>query len=145
MFVHKYYEMDPATEDLLFDGTYLQDGMTVLVGDPMLRVDLEEDVNPHLEEKAKIRNRWATISNVTISNDELSFLALYSDGTKRKVIVNVAWPWLVKLNVPIDNTRSFRAFGNGRHDADQTRIFEAPVVPPENTLLLQREEGLTRD
>ena len=144
MYVPKYYEMDPATEDLLFDGSCLLDGMIVAVGDPQFRCDLEEEMTPGLAEMVKQRNRWCSVGNLTIGHEYIAFMATYEDGTKRKVVVDRRWPWLVKLNSlpPKDllprEERPFDAFSqSSRHAIDpgpETAVFrfnqgQAPVIP----------------
>src|SRR4051812_5507177 len=78
--VGKYYRMNPATEDMLFDATELRDGMIVL-GDA--RKDLKE--NPDEGELYNILkyNRWFTVSKIRHSTDGTTrFQATYSDGHK---------------------------------------------------------------
>lgn len=113
LFVDKYYDMDPQFEDLLPDGTYLQDGMVVLLEDSMLRADPSRAENVHEIERAKEANRWATVSHVKVTKrwahnehgDALgetsplvSFVATYGDGTKKKRSYDASYAWIVKLD-----------------------------------------------
>lgn len=106
-YVPKYYEMDPTNEDLLFDSLSLVVGMKVLTGDPNLRCDLTDqraiDTDADFIELAKRRNRWFTITYIDeeIRNNgrytNLALIAVFDDGTKRKLLVEKPWPWIVKL------------------------------------------------
>jgi hypothetical protein len=100
-FVDKYYEMDPKTEDLLFDGTYISEGMVVLIQSPSYKETLIETSvsNGKYDEiwRAKKYNRWCTVSDVK-SNERgiVSFIGVYEDGTKRKHCHDVFDAWIVK-------------------------------------------------
>lgn len=137
MYVDKYYEMDPNTEDLLFDGTFLRNDMIVLPGDPNLRMDTTEQVTPDRAELIRTRNRWSMVSNLIVSGSSAVFVATYDDGTKRKIVCDVRWPWLVKLNSirPDEQppAQGFDAFG-----AHHTE------VPPSEDLLLPTYQGIAR-
>lgn len=97
-FVSKWYEMNPGDEDLLFSGKYLLDNMIVLMGDPLCRVEVTQELSEEDLEYAKRYNRWAQITSVSFVSDYVEFLAHYADGTKKKIATNVRRPWLVKLN-----------------------------------------------
>jgi hypothetical protein len=161
MFVPKYYEMDPVIEDLLFDGSYLLDGMIVLVGDPRFRVDLTEEMTPDHAEAAKRFNRWCSVTNLIVGHEYIAFLATYEDGTKRKVVLDRRWPWLVKLNslpprdlLPREEAQ-FDAFATTppRHSdpaENQTAVFrfnqgQAPVIPGEDPAWVDDAEQRWRD
>lgn len=95
--IEKYYEMDPKTETLLFDGDALQDGMTVLI-DSGCRQDLDEIESHHDYHNARVQNRWCTVSNLIQKGDLLTFIGTYEDGVMEKRIINSSFSWLVKLN-----------------------------------------------
>jgi hypothetical protein len=97
-FVPRYYQMDPLSEDLLWDGSELKDGYQVLVGDAEFRVDIVDDVPANVYDQAMVRNRWCTISRLFYGPDHVTFMAVYEDGSKRKVTFAGSIPWLVKLN-----------------------------------------------
>lgn len=110
MFVDRYYEMDPQTDDLLLDGQLLEPGMIVLIENIYLREDItlmsEEKKNRALE-----TNRWALVSNLEKHGDSLSFVAIYEDGSKRNRKYKLDHGWLVKKEtVPVktNETRSRR-------------------------------------
>lgn len=100
--VPQFYEMDPETEDLLFDGTLLQPGMVVLIEAPELRMPLEfADAAPLAPEQmdvAKLNNRWTKIVIAEIHSGDVSFIGEFADGTRRKRSTPVRYAWLVKRN-----------------------------------------------
>jgi hypothetical protein len=101
-FVTKYYEMDPIEEDLLIDGSKLENDMVVLIEDPEFRVNVSMhfiDDMPATKERALRWNRWATVSEYEFDTeaDEVIFVAVYEDGTKKKQIVSADKAWFVKL------------------------------------------------
>lgn len=100
-FVEKYYEMDPETEDLLDNGTLVVDGMKVLIEEPNMRQHISNNLELTSLDNARKMNRWATVLESKIKRKAegettLSFVALYDDGIKRKMIVPVRYAWLVK-------------------------------------------------
>lgn len=105
-YVSKFREMDPETEDLIADGEDLKNGMRVLIADPMNRKDVSHGFNDslggvvveYLLDRAKERNRWCTVSQLSYRDEIVSFVAIYDDGTKRKRTYNCSWAWFVKLD-----------------------------------------------
>ena len=100
----KWYEMNPETEDLLFDGNELAEGMVVLVEDPNRRIDIEGSMTPEHFYEARKWNRWFMISRLdrTPNGMRLSFLGTYEDGTKFKFDdVNKNHGWLCKHGVNV--------------------------------------------
>lgn len=99
-FVDKYYEMDPETEDVLHNGTLVVDDMKVLVESPMHREVIHENMDSANIYNAKTKNRWATVeqSKVALHGNQhvLTFIAVYDDGVKRKIVHGVEFAWLVK-------------------------------------------------
>lgn len=95
-FVPKFYQMDPRTEELIPDGRILSDGMVILLADPNHRGRPEKMSAADWElDRVMERNRWCTISNVSIRGNLLTFVATYEDGTKRKRSESTDTPWLV--------------------------------------------------
>jgi len=104
--VPKYYTMDPATEDLLFDGTHLRTGMIVLYENDLERVDIErikESMRPVEQSTADKWNRWCLVDNPKVNEGNLEFVAVYGDGTKKKMNANVDKAWFVKKSsIPLN-------------------------------------------
>lgn len=103
-FVSKFYGMDPEVDDLLPDGTYLRNGMVVLVEDPLIRAD-EERAGDRWERPRLLEcNRWCEVSCLTViprhgmgtSSPLVSFVGVYPDGTKRKRQYDASYAWLVR-------------------------------------------------
>jgi hypothetical protein len=101
-FVKKYYRMNPETEDLLFDGTHLKNGMKVLCANYHSRIDFEggeeekRRLTPIQQEVLFRNHRWFTISHLKEEGDNIMFVATYDDGTKSKQIVKIVHAWYVK-------------------------------------------------
>ncbi len=99
MFVEKFYQMDPRDEDLLFDGSSLRNGMTVLVEDFAMREDptFEPEMNGLQREALYRFNRWFTVSHLTVMSDNhLVFMATYLDGSKKKIRISINQGYYVK-------------------------------------------------
>jgi hypothetical protein len=141
-FVDKFYEMDPATEDLLFDGTLLRDGMVVLMGEPGMRSYIHDDMGPEALEDAKRFNVWYRISSVLLAGNNVVFQANYSNGIKKKIQVRATDSWLVKIDsIPSrvgseeeQHGTTFRGMFSDPHisiqlapDSASTRQFEQPL------------------
>lgn len=100
-FVDKYYEMDPATEDVLADGTLVRDDMRVLIESPNMRGLVKNNMGPFDLNHARMWNRWAWVENSHIERNEagvalLSFVAVYDGGVKRKLVCSASYAWIVK-------------------------------------------------
>lgn len=99
-FVSKYYEMNPEEDDLLDNGTLVVDDMKVLIASPAFRATIKDDMSEEQIYSARRKNRWATVTNSRVSKVSheavLVFVAVYEDGTKRKVIERADTAWLVK-------------------------------------------------
>lgn len=101
--VKKFYAMNPKTEDLLADGSFLKEGMVVLVESPNLREDLDDpdySTSPIQIDRANVWNRWSSVSHIKYdrATNMVSFVSTYSDGTKRKRCYNEAHAWFVRLD-----------------------------------------------
>jgi len=98
-FVHKSYINDPVTEDFLYDGTFLENGMVILIEDPRYRADLilaakyEDDYI-----LAQERNRWIKVSRLEkdYKNNYLHFQGDFMDGSSRKLRFPMRYAWFVK-------------------------------------------------
>lgn len=95
-YVDKYYEMDPESEDLLDNGSLVIDGMKVLIEDPDFRQNIYDGMTALEISNARMTNRWATVEKAKLLGDRLSFVGVYDDGIKRKVVREIALAWLVK-------------------------------------------------
>lgn len=103
-FVGKYFQMDPETDNLLFDGSYLRDGMIVLAGDSSMRAEIRSREMPgEILEQALTHNRWCEVEHVVFSNSDVSFIAIYEDGTKKKRAHLRGLSWYVKIDSIADN------------------------------------------
>jgi hypothetical protein len=97
-FIPKFYTMDPKNEDLLFSGRALANGMVVLVADSDSRQNLKRlDADWELD-RAFENNRWAKVTNLQIIGNNLSFVAVYEDGSKRVRTCSANYAWFVKLD-----------------------------------------------
>lgn len=105
-FVGKFYtaDKDNDSEKLLFDGTLLQDGMIVLIGDPNLREEnVEYDEGTAYHYWKIVANRWCLISNVVVEERGIVFIATYADGMMIKRGADVGTSWIVKTDsIPPD-------------------------------------------
>jgi hypothetical protein len=97
-FVDQWYVMHPDTEELLYDGSELKEGMRVLIGDRRLRLDLTTERPASEYYHAMQRNRWCIVSKIELFEHQVIFLATYDDGTKFKRTEQTTYPWLVKKN-----------------------------------------------
>lgn len=95
-FVDQYYEMDPETEDLLDNGSLVIDGMKVLLEDPQFRTNIHDGMSAYEISGARMTNRWATVEKAKLVDGNLSFVGVYDDGIKRKVVREIRLAWLVK-------------------------------------------------
>lgn len=116
-YVDQYYEMDPATEVVAFDGSQLFEGAWVLIENPRLRGEnpmrLYNNFNvvpaPELLEGVRLNNRWAQISQLEIDPEpknghhctdrKVRFIATYDGGVQRKRVVDFDEAWLVKKSL----------------------------------------------
>lgn len=98
--VSQDYRMNPQTEDLLLDGTGLENGMVVLVASAENRRDIKAHESDDQVALASINetNRWCAISNLEVSLGFVSFLATYDDGFKKQRKYPTATAWLYKTD-----------------------------------------------
>lgn len=104
--VDQFYEMDPKTEDLLFDGTLLKDGMVVLIEAPQMRMPLQFEDGPLSRDQmdvARVTNRWCEIVRVEVEprapfqiSPTVSFVGKFGDGVRRKRNTPIDYAWIVK-------------------------------------------------
>lgn len=97
-FVKKYYEMDPETEDVLFDSSYLRNEMRVLIESPDLRGIPGENLDDWALDEIRLLNRWCEVSFLKFDGDYVHFIAIYDDGIKRKRTYPIPCAWIVKKN-----------------------------------------------
>lgn len=101
-FVEQNYEMNPETEELLKDGSYLRDGMIILDAQPNRRAsttrDEEGEIPNWIRERILERNRWFVISDVDISTKygTVQFTSTFADGRRRRSERPLNIAWLVK-------------------------------------------------
>lgn len=114
----KYRDMDPQTEDLISRGALLDNGMVVLIENPSWRRDLRSLEQGPAEAKeaalyeAKVSNRWCEVSELSCRRGIVAFVAIYSDGTKRKRTYSADSAWYVKKDsIPkVDEPEPTEAF-----------------------------------
>jgi hypothetical protein len=99
-FVEKYYQMDPAEEDLLFDGTELRDGMIVLIEDDRYReggtADRHEKLRGESLKQLNKYNRWAMVEHLRLVGNVVEFIGVFEDGRKAKFSHEAEVAWYVK-------------------------------------------------
>jgi len=141
-FVNRGYINDPEIEELLFDGTYLRDGMRVLNGRTSSFQELSWIGNDLCEERAMENNRWCTISHVREERTRdyrfISFFATYDDGIKIKRQVSIHDCWIVKKDsIPQThehNEECFEYFPGFPADLVCEEVRETNAVSPHPTL-----------
>lgn len=98
--VPKFYRMNPEIEDVVINGGGLANGMKILIDSSDKRVNLA--AKSPLEEweidRALEVNQWCTVSQLKIIENDVRFLALYEDGTKRVRWVSIRDSWIVKID-----------------------------------------------
>lgn len=136
-FVDKYYEMNPETDDLLFSGYDLANGMVVLTENYKRRIDVSKGFDALLEgykPEALKWNRWMTVSQLKINKGDqlVGFIAIYPDGTKRKVMLSVDDAWIVKVyslpaDAETDDSEGQESEGCGFHSSEPKSSVEETV------------------
>lgn len=93
------YMMNPETDDLLFDGCMLKNGMNVLIEAPHMRAAVRSGYTVESEKRLAVeRNRWAIVSELRVVGDQVAFIATYADGVKLKRTHSINEAWLVKID-----------------------------------------------
>lgn len=95
-FVAQYFEMDPATDDLLFGGTLLTNGMEVLIEDDSKRGDILSHGSNANDATLRKYNRWAVVSEYQRFSTTIAFIGIFEDGSKKKFSENITDAWYVK-------------------------------------------------
>ena len=103
-FTPQHYISDPDTETVLFDGSFLKNGMVVMVGSPVLRVNVDTPypMSPDEMGRALQYNRWAKVSHLNgfaylpSGHKMVEFLATYEDGTQMEFHIAQSYSWIVK-------------------------------------------------
>jgi hypothetical protein len=88
------YDMNPDTDDLLFDGTELRNGMIVL---PESKAQRAQRYGSHADRwcrAERITIRPSTINGVPVKF--LEFIGIYADGYKAKFSLGTVNSWIVK-------------------------------------------------
>lgn len=107
VFEDRFYRMDPEVDEVLFDGTYIRNGMVILIEDPDNRstFDVSEiPGNPIVENDLRLKNRWCTVEKIKITHDGevVQFVGVYADGERRKRMYQTVVGWLAKKNsIPV--------------------------------------------
>jgi hypothetical protein len=96
IFVDKFYEMNPETEELFPSGAYLKDGMVVLLSNFEMRVLTTDWLSTSQYDRAKEVNRWCKVRDIRITSGLVAFVGEYEDGTMRLRQHPVGLGWLVK-------------------------------------------------
>lgn len=94
--VGKYETVDIETEEILFDGYELRNGMIVIIEDVDLRWDVLDNPDDRHMYYTMVMNRWCRISNVCVRNTKVEFLATYEDDFAVKRVTDVSKAWIVK-------------------------------------------------
>lgn len=95
--VDKWYEMDPETEGVLFDGTEIKIGMVILPENPDMRVDVREEFSDKDLYRAHRTNRWFRVVRLQRVGSVVLLLAEYEDGMQTKLEIAITESWLFKL------------------------------------------------
>ena len=112
-FVESNFSMNPETDDLIF-GEVLKDGMVVLLEDTLMRASparkrrLEEGTAKgeglgwyeQDERRLNETSRWCRIERLRLmsgNSEMVTFVGVYSDGTKRIRTYNKSYGWFVKV------------------------------------------------
>jgi hypothetical protein len=137
--VDKYYEMDPETEDLLNNATFIVDGMVVLIENPAHRENVAQNMTAGILANARMKNRWCTVTQAKISYagenaPTLSFVAVYEDGVKRKVIYAADLAWLVKKDSIPRIDEIIDTHGEGKFTGPIAKVLEVLETMPNGVL-----------
>lgn len=128
----KYYEMNPNSDDMLPDGTYLRDNMIVLIEAFSQRNYIKVVPGPGYDKEptpsqiflARITNRWGSVSNLKVVGDQITFVATYEDGTKAKRKHSIHFAWLVKTHSIQDGDEALQS-----PNAELVRDYYAQKMP----------------
>ena len=103
-FVPKYYEMDPATEELVY-AYQLVGGMRILNAEQRVRTSLTSETMMYSDDglaNARRHNRWMTVQHGSVHkvhDNDISFIGVFDDGTKQVFHDHRCSGWLVKVQV----------------------------------------------
>lgn len=132
--VDKFYKMDPDTEDILLDGTELQNEMCVLIESPIKRNDTSLIARTLLGQYwLNINNRWCTVTKLKLdyTTSSISFVAVYADGLKAKRQYDMSYAWIVKKGF---ETRPFQ------NEVKPFRYSETIDPNSKNTITITEED-----
>ena len=104
--VPKYYEMNPDTEDLIFNGDTLINGMVVLLTSTEAKQELDQPgrwfgkrkLTPSEKHRARVCNRWCRVTELDIVGNHVRFVGVYADGTKHPRASSAMNSWLVRFD-----------------------------------------------
>lgn len=107
--VSKFYQMDPATDEIAMSGYRLCDGMIVLIEGDFMRELTDEDReragytserNDYEKQRLIENNRWALVTQFEERrhHEQIKFVAVYADGTKHVRNYGESHEWYFKLN-----------------------------------------------
>lgn len=97
-YVPKFYQMDPETEDVFPNGSFLSNGMKVLLEDPAKRTKVDGDLEDWQEARALEDNRWCVVERLVVLGTQVTFVGVYEDGTKRTRRLEMSNSWIVKID-----------------------------------------------
>ena len=144
--VGKYETVDPATEELLFDGFDLRNGMIVIIDDVELRWELEEDPNDRTAYYIAVMNRWCRISNVLTRGGKVEFIATYEDGFMLKRSTPVDKAWIVKKEtIPPRSPEEWKAQNPDSWDPDPETAMKLSGHAPNPSTIVDFDSGETRE
>ncbi len=106
IFEPRHRIMVPEFEDLCY-GTDLKNGMFVLLEDALIKGDPDRIDSDYDKMKLMETNRWCEITNYTLmprgaDSPLISFIGLYSDGTKLPRIYDASYCWIIKIETELD-------------------------------------------
>lgn len=148
-FTHKFYQMDPNTEDMIPNGRYLVKGMKVLTANPDNKIDLKKFINMSFDiddrsmHVAQTSNRWCTVSNIGFIGDVVSFIGTYEDGTKMARQAYVIEPWYVKSETMPANI--LEKLNENSEQSNETMTPNEHIQTPTRNLRRRAELPITTD
>jgi len=143
IYISKYYTVNRDEETLLFDGTYLRDGMIIVFGDVDDRMDSFNTVGSSKDSyELNWKNRFCTISNVYIEREfygrpQVSFIATYEDGVQIKRTHRLSASWIVRNDsIPAEpkNIETYTGGWKDRIEQDVMSIISDLLEEPKRTI-----------
>jgi hypothetical protein len=100
-FITVDYLLDPATENILFTGDELKEGMVVLIEGTIHRSYNGEplpNLTPHQRRDILTCARWCKIETLAVRGGYARFIGIYADGSKCVRVYPSYESWIVKLD-----------------------------------------------